>query len=49
MNKVKFEPLQRNAAIEPYENQVVCELVRIKSDFTFVSPFQAVDSPKERE
>lgn len=49
MNKVTFEPYVNRAVFELHENKAVCKLVRIQSNFSFVSPFQAVDDPKERE
>lgn len=39
MNKVTWKP---------FNNKVESEVVKIKSEYSFVSPYQSFDTPKER-
>lgn len=49
MNYAEFELYKTRVAIESYKTYVALELVRVESDFSFVSPYQVTDNPKERE
>lgn len=44
----KIEPYETYAFIEPYETYVTLELIRIESNFSFISPYQLIDEAKGR-
>jgi len=37
------------AIFKAYKNKVYAELFRVESQHFFISPFQTIDTPKERE
>jgi len=46
---MKFEPYATHVKVEPYATYVTLELARIQSNFSFVSPYHAIDDVKERK
>ena len=49
MNKVNFNNYERKAIVETINRQASIELIRIESNYYFISDAQVIDLPKERE
>lgn len=49
MNKVTFEKIERNVELQSISRTVETKLFRVMSEWSFLSPIQIVDIPKERD